>query len=402
MNYKVFAILMSISIVCVFTACTGNRAPITQTGGNTNLANLSLTKVNGYVSVSSGTKHTLSIKTDGSLWAWGNNQLGQIGSKSVPDNENVFNEYYPVKIMDDVDAILAKNNYSLAIKTDGSLWIWGGGTYHGTFGNVETWSLSEPTYIMDNVKSADITDRHLAILKTDGSLWLFESQKEILMFAAADELHTRMIKVAEQVKEISCAASFILMQNYDDELYAIELSDDLQMQREYVPENIAKDILSFSTYSTEGGFSGNVAIIKKDQTLWIRDASKNQTWIFEKSMDNVAAVSGGRGFAMAIKTDGSLWGWGVNSCGQIGDGTSDIYTPIGDIKEDYSKDVPVKILDGVRAVSCGDDFTMAIKTDGSLWAWGANPNGELGIAEEPDIYANQKFPARVLEKTIGG
>ena len=72
--------------------------------------------------------------------------------------------------------------------------------------------------------------------------------------------------------------------------------------------------------------------------------------------------------SVAIKTDGTLWSWGHNSQGQLGDGTT------------VNKLSPIQI--GTSAnwsrVAAGDEFTMAIKTDGTLWGWGLNVNGALG------------------------
>ena len=85
-----------------------------------------------------------------------------------------------------------------------------------------------------------------------------------------------------------------------------------------------------------------------------------------KVMDGVQAVSLGGQFALAIKNDGSLWAWGDNSFGQLGDGTA------------THRDRPVKILDGVVACTAGDDFSAAVKSDGTLWTWGYNGFGQLG------------------------
>ena len=77
----------------------------------------------------------------------------------------------------------------------------------------------------------------------------------------------------------------------------------------------------------------------------------------------------GSSHSVSIQSDGSLWSWGMNTYGQLGDGTYD------------QKNSPVQILKGTswKKVSAGRDHTLAIKSDGTLWAWGSNDDYQLGI-----------------------
>jgi len=79
-------------------------------------------------------------------------------------------------------------------------------------------------------------------------------------------------------------------------------------------------------------------------------------------------ISAGGGNSFVIMPDNSLWGWGENSFGQLGDGTFE------------ERHTPVWIMDNVVAVSAGTDHTMAITTDGSLWGWGSNQFSQLGLS----------------------
>lgn len=95
----------------------------------------------------------------------------------------------------------------------------------------------------------------------------------------------------------------------------------------------------------------------------------------EKIMNDVIAVSCGRFNTAAIKSDGSLWMWGLNLCGQLGNNLKgNVETP----SYGSCQTVPLKIMDNVVAIGCGDSFTAAIKTDGTLWMWGDNDDGQLG------------------------
>ncbi len=83
-------------------------------------------------------------------------------------------------------------------------------------------------------------------------------------------------------------------------------------------------------------------------------------------LTGVANLAAGSSHTLALKTDGSLWAWGANGSGQLGDGTTTTRT------------TPKQILTGVANLAAGSSHTLALKTDGSLWAWGANWYGQLG------------------------
>jgi hypothetical protein len=90
------------------------------------------------------------------------------------------------------------------------------------------------------------------------------------------------------------------------------------------------------------------------------------------------AVATGGTHSLALKSDGTLWAWGDNLFGQLGDGTT----------TDRSTPVPVSGLTGVVAVAAGNDYSLAVKSDGTLWAWGSTgflPRGDVTPMQVPNL-----------------
>jgi alpha-tubulin suppressor-like RCC1 family protein len=86
------------------------------------------------------------------------------------------------------------------------------------------------------------------------------------------------------------------------------------------------------------------------------------------AITGVKAVACGYGHTLALKTDGTVWAWGLNNSGQLGNG----------LKTNSTTPVQVSSMTGAKSIAAGANHSLALKNDGSVWAWGCNDNGQLG------------------------
>lgn len=111
------------------------------------------------------------------------------------------------------------------------------------------------------------------------------------------------------------------------------------------------------------------------------------------TLGNVVAISAGY-VSVALKADGTVWTWGEGGSGELGNGSNST----------SNKPVQVKgaggtgFLTNIKAISAGTDTVLALKTDGTVWAWGLNSNGELG--DNSATNANSNLPVQVVG--VGG
>jgi alpha-tubulin suppressor-like RCC1 family protein len=96
----------------------------------------------------------------------------------------------------------------------------------------------------------------------------------------------------------------------------------------------------------------------------------------------VVQVAGGTVHALAVRSDGTVWSWGLNEHGELGDGTT----------TDRNTPVQVAGLTGITQVAAGAFFSLALRSDGTVWGWGFNQNGQLGRGMVTD---HEVTPARV-------
>jgi alpha-tubulin suppressor-like RCC1 family protein len=121
--------------------------------------------------VSAGFFHTMAITADGRLWSWGVNLNGLLGDESIGDlTAGIFGSPTPVHIMNDVVYVAARDFHTLALRADGSLWAWGA-NFHGQLGDGTTEERHTPVRILTDAVSVTAGASHTLATKSDGSLW---------------------------------------------------------------------------------------------------------------------------------------------------------------------------------------------------------------------------------------
>lgn len=290
-----------------------------------------------YAVISAGTSVS-GITTSGELWSWGNGALGQLGdgtvvSKSSPVQIGTLTNWADISVGD---------SFSTAIKTDGTLWAWGSGT-NGRLGDGTSLAKSSPIQIgtltnWARTSSSYATGYTLAV-KTDGTLWAWG-------------LGTN---------------------GYLGDGTTINKSSPIQI-----------GTLTNWLY-VYAGASGPVAI-KTDGTLWAWGFNSqgrigDGTTLNKSSPVQIGTLTtwanGGSGSqnSYAVKTDGTFWAWGQNNLGQVGDGTT----------TDRSSPVQIGTLTNwstqQNTISGSVSSVMAIKADGTIWAWGRDSNGSFGLGD---------------------
>jgi len=321
-------------------------------------------------SFSGGDVHTLAIKTDGSLWAWGDNTYGQLG---IGDGTNIrSNKITPIKVMENVVSVSAGEYHTLAIKNDGSLWAWGYNGY-GQLGDGTTIDKLTPVKVMDNVVSVSAGYFHTLAIKTDGSLWAWGDNGGLLGDGTTIEKLTP-IKVMENVASVSAGTIHTVAIKSDGSLWTWGFNNHGQLGdgttiTKLTPIKVMENVVSVSA-------SEHTLVIKTDGSLWawgdnycgaLGDGTTIDKLTPIKVMENVASVSAGDDHTLAIKNDGSLWAWGTNHYGQLGDGTT------------IEKSTPIKVMDKtVLVLGIPTHLSVSIPTATSIklsWTSVSGANG---------------------------
>jgi alpha-tubulin suppressor-like RCC1 family protein len=290
---------------------------------------------NNWKSIACGGGHTVALKTDGSLWTWGRNSYGQLGVN------NTTRRSTPVTTLlggNNWKSIACGYRHTVALKTDGSLWTWGN-NFDGQLGVNNTTTRSTPVTTLlggNNWKSIACGGDHTIALKTDGSLWTwgYNSFGQLGVNNTTDRLTpVTTLLGGNNWKSIACGGGHTIALKTDGSLWTWGNNFDGQL-----------GVNNTTTRSTP-----------------VTTLLGGNNW---------KSIACGGNHTIALKTDGSLWTWGNNFDGQLGvNNTTDRLTPV------------TTLLGGNnwKSIACGGYHIVALKTDGSLWTWGRNSYGQLGV-----------------------
>jgi alpha-tubulin suppressor-like RCC1 family protein len=338
---------------------------------------------NDWVNITGGVSaiHVIALKADGTLWAWGWNGHGQLGDGTTTDRLN------PVQIgvSNGWISISEGSAQTFALGADGTLWSWGANT-SGELG-VGFYDAAPHTtpLVLDTVinwVNFSAGANYSSALKSDGTIWAVGGNNYGQLGDNTFNQRVDPIKVfgPDNWASVSCGGFQTIALNSNGSLWAWGSNSSGQLGNgstfsEPIPIPIgnSNNWVAIST--------GNVHTIalKSDGTLWTWGSNSNGqigdgtttdklTPIQIGNSNDWVSISGGYFFSMALKADGTLWGWGKNDYGQLGDSTF------------VDKLTPVQIgnSNNWTGISAGGAHTVGLKSDGTLWAWGQNWVGQLG------------------------
>ena len=325
----------------------------------------------------------------GTLFSWGINGNGQLGLNDLILRNSPNKTYYE---FNDWKKISSGSDFIVGIRS-GYLATWGNGS-SGQLGNGTINSSSIPVILFTQGSEwmeVSAGYDHAGAIRSDGSLWMWGNNSNYQIAAANQTTYntpTQVIRTGLPSTlwvKISCGNNFTLgiRKDNNNSLWGWGTNQYGQLGR--------SDANSFATPTAAGAGSsyfgwkeiscGNLHSlgIKTDGSLQASGRNNYGQLGLGNTTDRIGwnsiggtnwkQVSCGSDYSAAIKTDGTLWTWGRNNNGQLG---------LGDTDDRLS---PVKVGNEInwKQVSCGNTSVVAVKTDGSLWVWGLNDQNQLGL-----------------------
>jgi alpha-tubulin suppressor-like RCC1 family protein len=364
------------------------------------------------IAIAAGSGHNLALQSDGMVWAWGSYSYAELGI-SNNTSPNICAGFYciptPVQVpgLSSVIAIAAGGTYSLALKSDDTVWAWG--------------DISPPAQVwgLDHVTAIAAGGGHSLALKSDGTVWAWGSNSLGQLGEGRNidaDLAPVQVKGLSDVIAIAAGLIHSLAVKSDGTVWAWGDNSNGQLGRkpstrpntctpdgcDLSPTPIQVDKLSDVKAIAAGG--AHSLALKKDGTVraWGLDTlgelgiggssdtcgpNGRVCTITPTKVDlsNILAVAAGGGHSLALKNDGTVWAWGANYAGQISTSFG-MCTPEGSTRTISCSTTPVEVADpdgdilsGVMMIAAGEEHSLALKQDGTVWAWGSNVYGQLGI-----------------------
>lgn len=336
--------------------------------------------------ISMGGSHALAARTDGTLFAWGDNgsrQAGDSGTTDVP----IANQ---VQSVTGAVALSAGDNRSFAIRSSGDVFAFGNNSSGGLgIGHSNTQNVPILIPGLTNAAKVVAGGSHTLVAKTDGTVvsWGLNSAGQLGKGTTGGAAQDAPGPVNVLTGIIAVAAGYdhsVALKN-DGTVWTWGDNNDAQMGigtstgTQPTPAQVPGAALTSGVIAIAASTS-HVMAVKSDGSLYAwgnnsagkigdNSTTERSSATLISGITNVVAVAAGTHHSVALKSDGTVWTWGANSFGQLGHG------------DETNRLVPTQVsgLASIVAVAAGGNQTAVVAADGSVWAWGRNV--EYGVGD---------------------
>jgi len=358
--------------------------------------------------IAAGDHHNLGLKLDGTAIAWGRNSYGQLGNGSTQQQP------HPVAItvggvaVTNLQAVASNGSYSLALKQDGTVLAWG---YNGNgqLGDGTTTNRNEPVSVLDasstplnNIIALAVGGNHSLALKSDGTViaWGYNGNGQLGDGTNIQRVNPQLLRdnngvAITGIVAIAAADRHSLALKSDGTLLAWgyngygQLGDGTTTQRNrvriVVDENFIP-VTGLTAIAADGDHSlalmsdGSVRAWGRNDNGQLSNGTTANRWHPARVIDsnyypltNITAIAAGGLHSLALKSDGRVYSWGDNDNGQLGDGAWLDQRLAHRVTDTTGADISQ-----ITAIAAGADHSLALKTDGTLLSWGDNYYEQLG------------------------
>lgn len=342
----------------------------------------------------------LALRNDSTVWAWGKNYEGAFGNGESPDYVPSRWQPEKNLAPEGIKAVAAGNSHGAALHSDGTVWAWGFRPLLGDLGGYTIEALEQmigngtlarsapvPQQVpgLAQVKALHAGNDYTLALKEDGTVWGWGRNAKGELGDGTQEWRLAPVQVAGLDGVIALDTQTALK------------SDGTVWVWDYYTGYGLRQLTGLTGITAIARSPATVLALRNDGTVWLWDIATYKTGVGHidpadwpapqkiAGLENIVGIDASEGPApphyIVLKSDGTVWGWGDNFHGELG---------TGEKQSEYAAPVQARDIFDVAAIYAGHDSSYAIRSDGVVFVWGLDFSHYVNAADLPEPVPPEK------------